>query len=154
MNKFTRHLAQFIALPAPQQRTLFAVALGLPVMSAALWWWGLAGLQARLKDAGSDAGRRMSENDIRALGQLIATAARHIPFPSTCLTRSLLFNWMLRRRGVPSELRIGIRMENSALRAHAWVEVAGVPVNDEPDVARRFAAFTDLAPGSPAPRYD
>ncbi len=43
-----------------------------------------------------------------------------------------------------TRLRIGVRLDDAAFDAHAWVEVEGVPVNDKPDIARHFAAFDDL----------
>lgn len=86
--------------------------------------------------------------DIKALGDLVNIAARHTPFPVTCLTRSLLLQWLLRRRGVDSQLRIGVRLTQGALDAHAWVECDGVPVNDKPDVASQFAPFGDSVPAS------
>mgnify|MGYP000718269785 CR=1 FL=1 len=39
-----------------------------------------------------------------------------------------------------AELRLGVRKAPD-LEAHAWVEVAGRPVNDDDDVRRRYAAF-------------
>jgi hypothetical protein len=61
--------------------------------------------------------------------------------PENCLVRSLCLQWLLRRRGVASELRIGARLVGGQLESHAWVEVDGRPVNDAPDVAERYAAF-------------
>ena len=49
--------------------------------------------------------------------------------------------WWLRRYGMASDLRIGVRFEGNELAAHAWVEKNGIPVNDRPDVASCFAAF-------------
>jgi len=36
-----------------------------------------------------------------------------------------------------------VRMNGGALEAHAWVEHAGVPVNDRTDVSDHFPAFDD-----------
>ncbi|MBK7991648.1 MAG: lasso peptide biosynthesis B2 protein [Comamonadaceae bacterium] len=92
------------------------------------------------------AGKAMSLPDIQALGELVNIAARHTLGPRTCLTRSLLLGWLLRRRGVASDLRIGVRLTNGVLDAHAWVECDGIPVNDRPDVGAQFASFGDLVP--------
>ena len=52
--------------------------------------------------------------------------ARYLPFPTTCLTNSLVVDGMLRRRGYASEIRFGVRPpEGGALAAHAWVEHDG-----------------------------
>ena len=59
-----------------------------------------------------------------------------------CLGRSLAVWFLLRRRGIDAELLIGVQMpQGGELPAHAWVEVAGQPVNDEADVRERFGAF-------------
>jgi hypothetical protein len=87
--------------------------------------------------------------DPQTLGKLIAVAANHLPLPSTCLTRSLLLLWLLGRRGLRAELRIGVKRVGSGIESHAWVEIAGMPVNDAPGVADRFTVFD--APLSSAP---
>lgn len=48
------------------------------------------------------------------------------PFGGTCLRRSLLVGSRLRR--LRPSLRIGVRRDD-AVRAHAWVEIAGAPVD-------------------------
>jgi hypothetical protein len=47
---------------------------------------------------------------------------------------------------VESQLRIGVRLNQGRLDAHAWVECEGVPVNDRPDVGAQFASFGDIVP--------
>jgi hypothetical protein len=88
----------------------------------------------------------MTLDDIQSLGQAVNIAARHTPFPVTCLTRSLLLDMLLHRRGVASKLRIGVRLTHGRLDAHAWVECGGVPVNDRSDVATQFVPFADPVP--------
>ena len=83
----------------------------------------------------------MQQNDILALAEAVNIAARHTPFRITCLSRSLLLCWLLRRRGVSSELRIGVNLSSGSLKAHAWVEYAGQPVNDRADIADEFRPF-------------
>ena len=53
-------------------------------------------------------------------------AGRHIP-GGTCLVRSLALTRLLRSRGIAAELRIGVKTADG-FHAHAWVEVAGVPI--------------------------
>jgi hypothetical protein len=84
-----------------------------------------------------------SREELAAIGALVNVAGNHVPFPSTCLTRSLVLNWLLRCRGVDSELRIGVRLNEGTFEAHAWVEHEGQPLNDAQDIAARFAAFNE-----------
>ena len=139
-------LARWRALSIADQRTLVAAAAWMPLFWLGLRVWGLPRFQALLERSKGAAGNDMSLADIRALGELVNIAARHTLGPRTCLTRSLLLGWLLRRRGVASDLRIGVRLTDGVLDAHAWVECDGIPVNDQPDVGTRFASFGDLVP--------
>ena len=79
---------------------------------------------------------------------MVNIAGRYAPGPATCLTRSLFLSWLLRGWGVSCELRIGVRLNDGALEAHAWVEHLGMPINDADDIALRFAPFDGLIPFS------
>lgn len=46
-------------------------------------------------------------------------------FRLTCLPRSLALCRLLRERGHPAEVKIGVRREAGQLQAHAWVELHG-----------------------------
>ena len=87
------------------------------------------------------AGAPLSQPEAAALGVAVNRAANHVLGPATCLTRSLLLRWLLRRYGTPSDLRIGVRFEEGELAAHAWVEKDGIPLNDRPELVARYAAF-------------
>ena len=146
MNFYNARLAQFHNLTAMQKRTLLAAWLWLPLFWLGLRVLGLPRFQACLLKTPARSAPPLALPVIRALGEAINIAARHSPFPATCLTRSLLLGWLLRRRGVQSQLRIGVRLTQGALDAHAWVECEGIPVNDRPDVNAQFASFGDLIP--------
>jgi hypothetical protein len=68
-------------------------------------------------------------------------AARHLFFRTNCLERSLALRWLLRRRGIAADLRIGARKESETLEAHAWIELEGVVLNDPDEAHRHFAPF-------------
>jgi hypothetical protein len=59
-----------------------------------------------------------------------------------CLQRSTVLTWMLRRRGVRGELIIGYRP--IPVDSHAWVEVAGVVLNDRPQYQRAYRVLDRL----------
>ncbi len=65
-----------------------------------------------------------------AVARWQAAAARHLPLKTNCLDRALTLWWLLRRRGIAADLRIGGRKENGRFEAHAWVEVGGVVLDD------------------------
>lgn len=78
--------------------------------------------------------------EIDKAAEAVTRAAYHLPvYRPTCLPQSLVLWHLLRRQGLPAELRIGVRKEGGDFTAHAWVEYAGQVVNDAPDVAQRYA---------------
>lgn len=63
------------------------------------------------------------------------------PYGATCLDRSVLLWLLMRQRGLDPRLRIGVAFDDDELNAHAWVESTGRVINDDPQVAERFAVF-------------
>lgn len=140
----TPRLSKFRSLSWPERRLLVLAALLLPVVWAALRAFGLRRTHAHL-----NATPRPVPSPSLAPARIgyLVNAAAGIPFiPATCLTRSLLLNWLLRRRGIMSEVRIGVRMRGNDFHAHAWVECDGRAMNDAADVGARFTTFDDPPP--------
>lgn len=123
-------------------------AVLLPVLAAALRRWGLRRVLDALARLPASTASTV-EADIavkrvrRAVGRAIAYGVRR----ANCLERSLVLWFMLQRRGVATDLRIGVRRRpgadsgDRALDFHAWVERGGVVLNDVADVRARFACF-------------
>ena len=87
------------------------------------------------------------------VARLVAAAARHGTYRASCLPVSLTLGWLLNRKGIMTDLRLGVRKVAARLEAHAWVEYQGLPLIDDPDVHERFAAFDQaVAPTTVAPR--
>lgn len=72
---------------------------------------------------------------------LVQAAAYHGIHRASCLPRSLVLWSLLRRAGIAAEVRIGVRKEDRELRAHAWVECAGIILNDSAGIADEFPPF-------------
>lgn len=77
----------------------------------------------------------------RAIARLEAGVARWIFLPTNCLEQSLVLWWVLKRQGIPGELRIGGRKENGRFEAHAWVEFAGEPLEVTGEAHLHFVPF-------------
>jgi hypothetical protein len=53
----------------------------------------------------------------------VATASRHLPGDCLCLAQAMAGKAMLKRRGVPSTLYLGLAKGSEAqLQAHAWLQ--------------------------------
>jgi len=141
MQRLTHKLQQFLALTAPERRTFLAAMAWLPLFWIGLRVLGLQRLQDRLQRKPLPQPAKVTADELPRLGALVNSAAHHALGPANCLTRSLYLWWLLRRRGIDSQLRIGVRLNGGVLDGHAWVEYAGVPVNDRADVSADFAPF-------------
>ena len=146
MSNIPSHFAKFSAMSHGEQRTLLVAWAWLPLFWLGMRVLGLPRFQGWLLKTPPQSARALKLSDIQALGEAVNIAARYTPFRATCLTRSLLLGWMLHRRGIHSDLRIGVRLIQGALDAHAWVECDGLPVNDRPDVACDFEPFDTIVP--------
>jgi Transglutaminase-like superfamily len=56
----------------------------------------------------------------------VSRAAKALPWETLCLSRSIAAFLMLRRRGIPTDLVLGVKRQASSLVAHAWIEVGSV----------------------------
>lgn len=123
-----------------------------------LAWWRLSLRRDRLdrwivqEREAVDISSLPNETDRRSIirsANWINAAARH-PWPwARCLQRSLALCFLLERRGVQAQLKIGVRKNGSALEAHAWVEYCGKVLNDSQEVSQRFTLLNG-SPGMPS----
>ena len=77
----------------------------------------------------------------QTIARISAAAARNFFFDTNCLEQSLVLWWLLRRRGIAAELRIGARKEFERFEAHAWVEVDSAVLNDASAEHQHFVPF-------------
>jgi hypothetical protein len=81
----------------------------------------------------------------RELEQAVSRVARLGLTRPLCLARSLALAHLLRRHGIPDAVvRVGVRMTEGALRAHAWVEWRGIVLGDTLDSVRSYTQIGDL----------
>lgn len=55
-------------------------------------------------------------------------------FKGRCLSQSLVLRLLLNRKGISSELKIGVSHQTGKFDAHAWLEKDGILLNDHPSV--------------------
>jgi hypothetical protein len=146
--RIARRWARLRSLDAAQWRVLRRSVVLVPAVQLSLRLRGF-GWTARQLAARSDvlAGPPLV-SAARACAEAVGIVAGRRVVGARCLGRSLVLWFLLRRRGIDAELLIGARAaEGDTLPAHAWVEVAGEPVNDTADVGERYGSF-----GVPLPR--
>jgi hypothetical protein len=129
------------------------------------WWWVKTRPVGRLVEVGgtwageavaartvverpgpSGAGAAGGEHaEAVALSIGIGRAARFGLFRPSCLVRSLALQSMLQARGQHGGVvRVGVRREGGGFVAHAWVELGGVALGEDPAVVRRYVPLSDV----------
>ena len=84
----------------------------------------------------------LTSEEVERTAYRVAVAAAFFPGRAVCLEQSLALYVLLLRRGVPAELRLGVQAY--PFYAHAWVELDGEPVNDDPERVERFRALPQV----------
>ncbi len=136
------------AEPGAGRGTVFAASLLLPLAGLALH---LLGVRRALRLFAGDlrfAGVSAPQTAERVARDVERAGREYSPYPVDCLVRSLVVVWLLRRRGIAAEFRLGVRTLTGRFEAHAWVEHGGVPLGEDADVARVFDAFEFPAAGA------
>jgi hypothetical protein len=150
-----RYLEHWRGLAPRDRRLLLQLTVLLPLIGLALKVLGYRRTHDALGRAvprrTSDPGCAPDESPAetaRRIARLVSIAARHGPYRASCLRQSLALWWLLRRRGVAADLRIGVRREQNQLQAHAWVEHDGEALNDAESVRSSYAAFDAAMPSA------
>lgn len=60
-----------------------------------------------------------------------------------CLSQSLVMRLLLKRKGIYTDLKIGITQVNGKFDAHAWLEKGGVLINDHPSVIANYLVLPE-----------
>jgi len=138
-------LCSFQRLPPPERHLLGQALCWLP-----LTHWGVRCLgfkrgcqfMARLSAlVGSTGQSTHATLAIQRSERVLAWAIQYGLHPGNCLSRALTLWWLLRRQGVTSELRIGVRMVEGRFQAHAWLEYNGQPLHEAPNIRQHYATF-------------
>ena len=87
------------------------------------------------------AGDPVALGSAQAIARFEQSAARHLFLRTNCLEQALVLCWLLRRRGIEAEMRMGARKDDGRFEAHAWVEFGGTVLNDALGQHRHFTRF-------------
>ncbi|MEA2904156.1 MAG: hypothetical protein QOI12_1543 [Alphaproteobacteria bacterium] len=126
----TGALGRFLALPWSEQRRTAEAAVWLLFVRLT---FAVLPLPRALRLFGivqgdASAGRHAT-GEAQEIGRAITRAAGHVPFRAVCLQQAFAALLMLRRRGLPATVRLGLARESAGgLKAHAWTCSGEVPV--------------------------
>jgi len=139
-------LRRFNALPRPAKALFLRACFLLPVLTLSLRLRGFGPTQKTLQKlipASIASLPDLAAQSVVALtSRMVLAASRHSFIQSTCLERSLALWWLLARKGIASQLRIGVRKDSGKFQAHAWVEQEGNAIGEPDSVHLHYAAFS------------
>jgi len=121
----------------------------LPIVAASLKTVGLQRTQSWLAGNARAPMRPTTEQTragVRRAVNIVATAYRLHPVRSSCLPRTVVLWSLLQRRGIGTEVRIGVRYNTQdQFESHAWLEWNGEVLNDVADVVGQYLPFNSPA---------
>jgi Transglutaminase-like superfamily len=140
-------LRKFFRLPRSERWLLIKAALLLGVIRLGLRLLPFQTLRQLLDLVTKSRAGNQFPSD-RIVWAVIATS-RYVLGDKPCLTQALAVQVLIKRRGYPANLRIGVaRVDGGELKAHAWVESQDRVVVGGGDVSRYtpFPAFGEKQP--------
>jgi hypothetical protein len=145
--KSFRHKTRRWSSLSAQERGIFLRALILPLLvTTSLKTVGFRRTQAwlaRKNDGAFAASAERTRAEVWRTADLVRAARKWHIVRSTCLSYSLVLWRLLRRQGIDSDVRIGVRRGMSGeVEAHAWIEWNGEVLNDCADVAAHYVPFS------------
>lgn len=132
----SRMLARVRALPAPERHLLASAWLGLALAPVLLSLLPFRMLREWAERGTAPRASAVEPATLRATA-LVEAAARHHVVATSCLARALVLCRLLRHRGLPAKLVVGVARAGGRLEAHAWVQCDGAALSAGP--VERFA---------------
>jgi len=142
------HRLKQLAKLSPLQWWIILVAIfTLPMIALSLKFTDFKQTKnrmARLIPTGIE-GIPAREDDLsraQLISRAVAIAGNNGVYHANCLKQSLLLWWLLARRGIPSELKLGTqKIPQETFSAHAWVEYNGEVLGDFSGLEHQFLVF-------------
>jgi hypothetical protein len=136
-------LEKLAHLNADEWRILLAAAWLLPATALALRVFGYRRTRAWMeRHVSTDQSEPADAGMIAArVARLVSVAAHRSPYRANCLRQALVTWWLLGRRGVGTNLVIGVRKDEQGFAAHAWVQFDGDVIIGGADSPERFQSM-------------
>ena len=140
-NRLSKHWQNWVNLSRQQKKLFISSLIYLKVASLLLLLFRYQDLHNTLKKrVPIDSSPSPEIAILRAmkLSAIVEAAARRRLGNATCLRRSLVLWYLLRKEGIESELRFGVRKVSDEIIGHAWVEIDGSVINDDVRYIKQF----------------
>jgi Transglutaminase-like superfamily len=137
-------LRRFSNLPAPARGLFLRAAVLLPWVALRLKLHGFRATNNSLQNPSEtfpSPGTLQSAQRVHWTARMVRAAARHGLGNPSCLEESLVLAHLLRRQGIASQLRIGVKKNIPKFEAHAWVEWGSVALNESDALHDHYARF-------------
>ncbi|MFT4590661.1 MAG: hypothetical protein ACI8QF_004793 [Limisphaerales bacterium] len=115
---------KYLRLDARDKRLVRAAFWALLAAKARLVFGSFERLRLKLEQTPAEVSGSLAE--AARVAWAVEAVSRRLPMTDNCLVRAVATLSMLRRRGLPAELRLGVAREaGREFEAHAWVECEG-----------------------------
>ena len=81
-------------------------------------------------------------NEVKRYHHLITLTYGFGPWIVNCLSVCTAYWWLLKRRGISTDLKFGMKKEDEKLLAHAWLEYDGKSFTEE-EIEEEYTAFKE-----------
>lgn len=92
----------------------------------------------------SPIGEADNGDEVDHMARIVSIAGRNHLIKMSCLRRALVLQWLLRRRGIQTQLRFGVRTQGNDLQAHAWLEKDGILISEPELVHERYSTLKEI----------
>jgi hypothetical protein len=142
MNRLTK----LKSLSPIEWQILIASSVLLPLVALSLKLVGFKRTQVFIGDPISIYSKAFSSKPkmpvlARKIARMVPVAANYGLHRSSCLEKSLVLWWLLKRKGIEAQLRIGVQKEGSVFGAHSWLELDGKVLIDSEDTVQRYCTM-------------
>jgi hypothetical protein len=95
----------------------------------------------------SPSAETLGRAELRRIGWALNAVGNKVPWRCQCLERAIAGKLLLRLRGQPSTIFLGVSRPEPGhgLQAHAWLRCGGVPVVGEEGPARAWSVVASLS---------
>ena len=141
-----KRVKQLEELTFTEWQVLLSAIFLLPMIALVMMFIGFKRTQSFLskhlpKKPKLSVHEKIQLDEAQSVARMVTVAANHGPYRANCLKRSLLIWWLLGRKGIVTDLKIGVNKDSSDFNAHSWVEYRGNVLIDAIDIEDRFSAF-------------